>query len=319
MKWMHDPGLIICQLITWTLLLSVWGVLFWLDFVIFSPSTYMDSISLETDILFLLTSNIGLDIILIGTFFSYFFSSWIVLLAMDATVIEESDNPKLYAMVDRLRTKADLPMPKIAISKLPVPNAFATGRNRRHSVVAVTPSLLSLLNDDELESVLAHELSHIKNYDMMTMTLASLLSVIATCLLIGGITELVEGKKEDIADWIVALLPIPIYIFLFIYTLFLTLLLSRIRELAADRGSALITQNPNAMIRALNKITSGTATMPASESKPSAFSSFLIIPASTGESSLSELISTHPSLGERVRNIERVKAEMIEKGIYVKP
>ncbi len=319
MNMMHDPGLIFCQLISWTMLLAVWGFLFWLDYVFFSPTTYINSISLETNIIMLITSNIFLDILVIITFFGYFFSGWIVLLAMDATVIEESDNPKLYAMVDRLRTKAGLPMPKIAISKLPVPNAFATGRNRRHSVVAVTPSLLSLLNDDELECVIAHELSHIKNYDMMTMTFASLFALIATCMLIGGIKELVEGKKESLADWIVALVFLVIYICLYIYTLFLTLLLSRIRELAADRGSALITQNPDAMIRALNKITSGAATLPPSGSGPSPFSSFLLIPASAEESSISDLLSTHPSLGERVRNIESVKKEMINKGIYVKP
>ena len=319
MKWMHDPGLIICQLITWTMLLSVWGVLFWVALVFFSPTTYMETISLGESIVITIITNIGLDILIITTLIYYFFSSWIVLLAMDATVIEESDNPKLYAMVDKLRTKADLPMPKVAICNMPVPNAFATGRNRRHSVVAVTPSLLSLLDDDELECVIAHELSHIRNYDMVTLTISSFLSALATCMLIAGISTLTEGKKETIADWIVALLPIPIYICIFIFTLFLTLFLSRIRELAADRGSALITQNPNAMIRALNKITSEAATVPASGSGSSSFNSFLIIPASTGESSLADLLSTHPSLGERVRNIESVKKEMKKKGIYVKP
>lgn len=303
MKWMHDPVLIFCQLITWGILLTLWAILFYIFFEILPPDL----------------SNVAMICIAGGMFLYYFFSDRLVLWIMGAKVITQPDNPKLYAMVDRLRTKAGLPMPKIAICGMPVPNAFATGRNRRHSAVVVTPSLISLLNDDELECVLAHELSHIKNYDMATMTFAGILAAIATYLVLSELISFKLSKKEDIADWAIATIFLLIYAIIFTITLLLTRLLSRYREVAADRGSALITQNPNAMINALNKITSGSGALPSASTPFTAFNSLFIVPAATGRFSFFDIVSTHPSTRKRVKKLEKFKQVMIKKGIYVKP
>lgn len=303
MKWMHDPILISCQLITWGILLTLWGTFIYLLFEI-----------LPQDL-----SNLALIVIAGGLFLYYFFLDSVVLWVMRAKVITKPDNPKLYDMVDKLRTKADLPMPKVAICNMPVPNAFATGRNRRHSSVVVTPALLSLLNDDELECVLAHELSHIKNYDMATMTFAGVLAAIATYLVLVGLVSFKSDKKENVANWPIAIIYLLISVTIFIITLLLTRLLSRYREIAADRGSALITQNPNAMISALNKITSGAGTLPPASTPFTAFNSLFIVPVATGRFSFFDILSTHPSTRKRVKKLEKFKQAMIKKGIYVKP
>ena len=303
MKWMQDPVLILCQLITWGILLTLWATIFYIIFGVLPPDL----------------SNVAIICIAGGMFLYYFFSDRLVLRIMGAKVITQPDNPKLYAMVDRLRTKAGLPMPKIAICGMPVPNAFATGRNRRHSAVVVTPSLISLLNDDELECVLAHELSHIKNYDMATMTFAGVLAAIATYLVLVGLVSFKSGKKENAANLPIAIIFLLISVVLFVITLLLTRLLSRYREIAADRGSALITQNPNAMIRALNKISSGVGTLPQASTPFTAFNSLFIVPAAAGRFSFLDIVSTHPSTKKRVKKLEKFKNVMIRKGIYVKP
>ena len=303
MKWMYDKWLISCQLITWWILLTLWGSLIYILFEI-----------LPQDL-----SNVAVIVIAGGLFIYYFFLDSVVLWVMHAKVITQTENPKLYDMVDKLRTKADLPMPKVAICNMPVPNAFATGRNRRHSAVVVTPSLISLLNDDELECVLAHELSHIKNYDMVTMTFAGVLAAIATYLVLVGLVSFKSDKKENAANWPIAIIYLLISATIFIITLLLTRLLSRYREIAADRGSALITHNPNAMISALNKITSGAGTLPPASTPFTAFNSLFIVPAATGWLSFFDIFSTHPSKRKRVKKLEKFKGVMIKKGIYVKP
>ncbi len=303
MKWMYDKWLITCQLITWAILLILWGTIFYVFFCILPPDL----------------SNVAIIVIAGGMLLHYFFSDSVVLKVMGARVITRPDNPKLYDMIDRLRTKAGLPMPKVAICNMPVPNAFATGRNRKHSAVVVTPSIISLLNDDELECVLAHELSHIKNYDMATMTFAGILAAIATYLVLVELISFHFEKKEDVSDWAIAIIFLLISAIIFVITLLLTRLLSRYREIAADRGSALITQNPNAMISALNKITSGAGRLPPASTPFTAFNSLFIVPAATGRFSFFDILSTHPSTRKRVKKLEKFKGVMMKKGIYVKP
>ncbi|MDD4137524.1 MAG: zinc metalloprotease HtpX [Methanoregula sp.] len=242
-------------------------------------------------------------------FIQYFFSDKMVLWSTGAKIVEADEQPELYRMVEKLCREADLPMPKIAIMQSPVPNAFATGRSPKHAVVACTDSIMRLLNRDELEAVLAHELSHVKNRDILTMTLASFIAMIASMImqsfffsaLFGGNNR--ENNGAGIIIWIVAMIVYAI-------STLLILALSRYREFAADRGSAQITRNPRALISALNKISGRIDVIPpAAKANVEGANAFFIIPALSGNS-IMELLSTHPPLEKRIANLEKVEAEL---------
>lgn len=183
----------------------------------------------------------------------YFFSDKLVLWSTGARILDKDEYPELHRTVEKLCKEADLPLPKIAIMQSPVPNAFATGRSPKHAVVACTDSIMRLLNKEELEAVLAHELAHVKNRDILTMTLASFIAMIASMIMqsfffsamFGGRNR--EGSGGTIIIWIISIL-------VYAVSTLLLLALSRYREFAADRGSALITKNPKALISALSKI-----------------------------------------------------------------
>jgi heat shock protein HtpX len=241
--------------------------------------------------------------------FQYFFSDKLVLWSTGARIIEDDEYPELHRMVDKLCAEAELPKPKIAIMSSPVPNAFATGRSPKHAVVACTDSIMRLLTRDELEAVLAHELAHVKNRDILTMTLASFIAMIASMImqsfffsaLFGGNNR--EGGGSWIVIWIVSLIVYAI-------STLLILALSRYREFAADRGSAQITRNPRALISALNKISGRIDVIPPeAKAKIEGANAFFIIPALSGNS-IMELLSTHPPLDKRIANLEKVEAEL---------
>jgi heat shock protein HtpX len=213
-------------------------------------------------------------------------------------------------MVEKLCKEADLPKPKIAIMQSPIPNAFATGRNPNHAVVACTDSIMRLLTRDELEAVLAHELAHVKNRDILTMTLASFIAMISSMIMQSFIFSALFGgnNREGNILGIVVVWVVSIIVY-FVSTL-LIMALSRYREFAADRGSALITRNPRALISALNKISGRIDVLPDQVKEPVAnANAFFIIPAST-KSLLRELTSTHPPLEKRIANLEKVEAEI---------
>jgi heat shock protein HtpX len=239
----------------------------------------------------------------------YFFSDKLVLWSTGARVLETDEYPELHQMVARLCKEADLPLPKIAIMQSPVPNAFATGRSPKHAVVACTDSILRLLNKDELEAVLAHELSHVKNRDILTMTMASFIAMIASMImqsfffsaLFGGRNR--ESGGGTIVIWIVSII-------VYAVSTLLILALSRYREFAADRGSAYITRNPRALMSALNKISGRMEVVPVeAKAKIESANAFFIIPALSGNT-LMELFSTHPPLEKRLANLEMVEAEI---------
>ncbi len=239
----------------------------------------------------------------------YFFSDKLVLWSTGARIVEDDEYPELHMMVQKLCREADLPLPKIAIMQSPVPNAFATGRSPTHAVVAVTDSIMRLLKQDELEAVLAHELSHVKNRDILTMTLASFIAMIASMIMQSFFFSALFGGGRDregggyIVVWIVS---IVVY---FVSTL-LIMALSRYREFAADRGSALITRNPRALISALNKISGRMDSVPVeAKAKVEGANAFFIIPALSGNT-IMELFSTHPPLEKRIANLESVEAEI---------
>jgi len=238
----------------------------------------------------------------------YFFSDKLVLWSTGARVLEKDEYPELHQTVGKLCKEADLPLPKIAIMQSPVPNAFATGRSPKHAVVACTDSIMRLLNKEELEAVLAHELAHVKNRDILTMTMASFIAMIASMIMQSFFFSAVLGGRNregggTIIIWIVSIV-------VYAVSTLLILALSRYREFAADRGSALITKNPKALIAALSKISGRMdAVPPEAKAKVEAANAFFIIPALSGRSFM-ELLSTHPPLEKRIANLEKIEAEM---------
>jgi heat shock protein HtpX len=238
----------------------------------------------------------------------YFFSDKMVLWSTGARVIAEDEYPELHRMVEKLCKEADLPLPRVAIMQSPVPNAFATGRSPKHAVVAVTDSIMRILNKDELEAVLAHELSHVKNRDILTMTMASFIAMIASMIMQSFFFgALFGGRDREGGGWIVVWI---VSIIVWIVSTLLILALSRYREFAADRGSGYITRNPRALISALNKISGRMDSVPAeAKAKVEGANAFFIIPALSGNT-LMELFSTHPALEKRIANLEKVEAEL---------
>jgi heat shock protein HtpX len=238
----------------------------------------------------------------------YFFSDKMVLWSTGARIIAEDESPELHRMIEKLCREADLPLPRIAIMQSPVPNAFATGRSPKHAVVACTDSIMRLLSRDELEAVLAHELAHVKNRDILTMTMASFIAMIASMIMQSFFfSALFGGRNREGGSWIVVWI---VSILIYAMSTLLILALSRYREFAADRGSALITRNPRALISALSKISGRMEVVPVeAKAKVESANAFFIIPALSGNT-IMELFSTHPALEKRIANLEKVDAEL---------
>lgn len=246
-------------------------------------------------------------IIILGV--QYFFSDRIALWSMGAKTVSPEQAPDLHAMVERLAQLADLPKPKVAIADTNVPNAFATGRNPNNAVVAVTRGLMSSLNQSELEGVLAHELAHIRNRDVMVMTLASFFAVVAQMIMRmmfftgAGRRRGGGGGQAMILVWVASLL-------VWVISFFLIRALSRYREFAADRGAALITGAPGELMSALMKISGVMQRVPKQDLREvSDMNAFFIIPAAVG-GGLSEIFSTHPSLERRMDNLRQLQRTM---------
>ena len=240
-------------------------------------------------------------------FLQYFFSDKMILSSMGAKPVSESEEPRIHDMVRRLCQNADLPMPKIAVVKTAMPNAFATGRNQKHAVVAVTTGLLSRLNESEVEAVLAHELTHIKNRDMMVMTIATFLSSLAQ-MLVQWLPFMGGGDRDRDSGSNVALL-LVVSLVVWIVSFILIRTLSRYREFAADRGAAIITGQPSHLISALTKISGSRVPTEDLRRVEGPVSALFITPALSG-SSLSKLFSTHPTLEARIDALQRIEMEL---------
>jgi heat shock protein HtpX len=261
--------------------------------------------------------NVGLVpmiVIVIGiAAFQYYTSDKLALAASGAKVVERDEAPELHAMVERLCAMADLPKPRIAVIDTDVPNAFATGRSPRHAAVAVTTGLWRRLDPREVEGVLAHELSHIANRDVLIMTVASFFAMLAALLtrfgLYGGMFG-GGGRDRDSNGPPIWLIIFLVSILTYAISYILIRMISRYREYAADRGSALITGAPEYLMSALQKIASDMYRIPQRDLREvEGMNAFFIIPTSV-KSASAELFMTHPPLEKRLAALERIAREM---------
>jgi len=234
-------------------------------------------------------------IIFIGLFMGvqYFYSDKMVLWTTGAQVVSEIEAPQLHGMITRLCALADLPKPQITIVRTDVPNAFATGRSPNKAFIAVTAGILNKLSPAELEAVLAHELSHVKNRDMAVMTIASFISTVAVYFVRYSLYFNIGGdKRREGGSFVLVWL---VFIAVWIISFLLIRALSRYREYSADRGSAIITGQPSDLASALMKISGLMDRVPDEDLRQmEGMNAFFIIPAISG-SSIMNLFSTHPS------------------------
>ena len=245
-------------------------------------------------------------------FVQYFTSAKIALLASGAKVVTPDQAPELHAMIERLAAMADLPKPRVAVIPTAVPNAFATGRNKKHSVVAVTQGLWDRLDQPEIEGVLAHELTHIANRDVAVMTIASFFSMVAAMLarfgLYGGMFG--GGDRDRGGGAPVWLIMFAVSILTYVISYVLIMMISRYREYAADRGAALITGAPENLMSALQKIASRITQIPQQDLREVAgMNAFFIIPTSVKRGA-AELFMTHPPLEKRLARLAEISREM---------
>jgi heat shock protein HtpX len=241
-------------------------------------------------------------------FAQYFFSDRIALYSMGASEVDEQEYPELHATIGRLAQQADIPKPTVAVADSRVPNAFATGRSPSKATVAVTSGVMDTLDGEELEGVLAHELAHVKNRDVMVMTIASFLSSIAFLVvrwgwLFGG------GGGGEGNEQVPVYVAIVASLIVWVASFFLIRTLSRYREYAADRGGAIITGRPSALASALMKIDGRMDKVPDDDLREqSEMNAFFIIPINTGI--IGRLFSTHPSTENRIERLREMQREL---------
>ena len=253
----------------------------------------------------------------------YFYSDKLVLSSLHAHLVTAQQQPELYDIVGRLCQITGLPMPKVAVIPSPVPNALATGRNPKHSVVAVTTGILDQLDPKELEAVLAHELSHVIHKDVKVMAMASFFATVAALIVqqgmwfgmfggFGGMGGGYGGRGRSNNDgegmFVIILVAAVVWAISFV----LIRALSRYREYAADRGSAIITREPAQLASALQKISGSMTRIPTRDLRQvQSANALMIFPAvHMGKGSLAEMFSTHPSLEHRLAKLRELEAEL---------
>ena len=229
--------------------------------------------------------------------------------AMRAREVSPEEAPELHGMIDRLCALADMPKPRVGIADMAMPNAFATGRSPDRSVVCVTTGIMGMLTAEELEAVLAHELSHVAHRDVLVMTVASSAGIVAGMLMHGARFGALAGRRDkNSAFFFMATLVVSLVVYAISF--FLMRLLSRYRELCADRSAAYLTMKPAALATALQKISGEIAMIPQKDLRTTgAMNAFFITPAISG-ATLKTLTSTHPSLEQRLEQLARIQAEL---------
>src|SRR5438094_4120881 len=250
---------------------------------------------------------IALGLAVVMNAFAYFFSDKIALMSSGAKPVTREQLPRLYAVMERLAAKANLPVPKLYVVPEPAPNAFATGRNPRHASVAVTQGLLELMSDDELEGVIAHELSHVRNYDILISSIAATIAGAVFHLSTMGRWAMIFGgyggdRDDRDGGGIAAILML---ILAPIAAMLLQLGLSRQREYSADATGARMVGNPYGLISALEKLGAYNKRIPTTAITPTT-SSLCIVRPLFGGGSMATLLSTHPALPDRIARLREM-------------
>jgi heat shock protein HtpX len=251
-------------------------------------------------------------VIVIGlAFFQYYSSDKLALRASGAKIVTAEQAPELHAMVERLCAMANLPKPQIAVVDTDVPNAFATGRNPKHAAVAVTTGLWRRLEPQEIEGVLAHELSHIANRDVLVMTIASFFAMLAALVARWGVFFGGGNRNNNntggVPVWLIIL---AVSVITYVLSWILIRTISRYREYAADRGSAIITGAPENLMSALQKISSGITQIPQRDLREvQGMNAFFIIPTNW-KTTMSEWMMDHPPLEKRLAALSEIAREM---------
>ena len=234
-----------------------------------------------------------------------FFSDKLGLAAMGAKEVSPEQAPGLHAMIERLCIQADLPKPRIAVADTHVPNAFAMGRSQKSATVCCTTGIMQVLSPSELEGVMAHELSHVKNRDVLIMTVASFFASIAAIILQFGF--FFGGDDDDNPSILVVLL---VSFVVYIVSFFLMLALSRYREFAADRGAAIVTGRPSALAAALVKISGAMQQVPTRDLREAErMNAFFIVPTNV-KSAVQTLFSTHPPMEQRIARLQQLEGAL---------
>ena len=293
----RDAGLSLRMLLTGTLLGLLYVFFALVLFYVFNAGLFL-----------MLVIVVGLAV------FQYYTSDKIALAASGAKIVSPEEMPQLHAMVERLAAMADLRKPRVAFVDTPVPNAFATGRNQKRAVVAVTRGLWERLDERELEGVLAHELTHIANRDVLVMTIASFFAMLAALLtrfgLYAGMFGGFGGNRDNNNSVPVWLIVVAVSIVTYFLSWILIRTISRYREYAADRGSALITGAPEYLMSALQKISSQMTLIPNQDLREvEGMNAFFIIPTRVKQG-VSELFLDHPPLEKRLAALEKIAQEM---------
>jgi heat shock protein HtpX len=247
-------------------------------------------------------------------FAQYYFSDKMALYGMGGKIVTPEEAPELHGIVDRLCALADMPKPRVAIANTDMPNAFATGRNPSHAVVCATTGIMRRLDTEELEGVLAHELSHVAHRDVAVMTFASFLGMVAGLITRFAFYSGIFGGFDDDNDnngagAIIAIMFVSILVYA--VSFLLTRSLSRYRELSADRSGALLTGQPSALASALQKVSGAAARIPSRDLRSAeAFNAFFFTPAFAKGFSISSLFSTHPSLEKRLEQLSKLSVQL---------
>ena len=273
-----------------------------------------------TTLLIYLGVSYALVIVIVAAliFSQYYFSDKIAMFSMHAHEVTPAEEPRLHEIVDRLCLLADMPKPRVGVAEMDIPNAFATGRSPSHAVICATRGIMTRLSDEELEAVLAHELSHVAHRDVAIMTIASGVGMLAGLVsrmamwgaMLGGGGGGGRGGNNnenaalvELATWVVSIL-------IYVVAYLLTMALSRYRELAADRSGAILIGKPSVLASALVHITGDMGRIPRTDlRKAETMNAFFFVPALAGGTAAS-LFSTHPSLEKRLDALTKLEREL---------
>lgn len=253
----------------------------------------------------------GFALVIVGilALVQYYFSDRLILASIGAREVSEAEAPQLHDMVGRLAAMTGIPKPKVAVIETAVPNALATGRNPKHALVAVTTGIVQMLSPEELEAVVAHELSHVIHRDMRVMAMASFFATLAAFIVQNGLWFGMGGRRDrDSGNAFMLVLLVAAVVWAVSFVLIRAL--SRYREYSADRGSAIITGQPSLLASALVKISGRMERIPDQDLREVAPANALMIFPAVSKGSLAEFFSTHPSLEHRLAKLQEYEAQL---------